>query len=191
MTLKAALVLSAQNSSAPGGERLLLVLGMHLQELFVEWEQHWAPSCLSWCVSISELLNPLRSPHSGTRTQGTESQSSLCLLVKTKCSTDQTSGLISTDVSKLWRWQRLGERQGLGVGRKHQGGVSWLPQGSSQANAEAFCQEEKWAVSSGVSPTTANILRPLLFSRWWKWLKVQYPFHFWFIPTLAQPHLLV
>lgn len=87
MTLESALVLSAQNSAALGGERLLLVLGMYLREQALEWEQHWAPSCLS-CVcqhlgAAESLAQPtLRHTHKRHKI----SEQNLCLLVKTGCS---------------------------------------------------------------------------------------------------------
>lgn len=57
--------------SSSGGERLLLVLGTCLQELFLECKllsgsSTGCPAASPACVSISVPLNPARSPRSGT-----------------------------------------------------------------------------------------------------------------------------
>lgn len=73
---------------------------------------------------------------------------------------DQTSGLISADISKLLQtemaatWEK-GKEWEWGTNTKV---VPLVPQGSGQAHTGAFCQEEKWAESSGVKYWWARVL---------------------------------
>lgn len=150
-----------------GGQMLLLVLGMCLQELFAEWEQHWAPSCLSCvCQHLGESLAEPTRRHARTK-----SQSNLCLLVKTECSRGSNKWFDLCwhfKASAVGDGSDLGERQGVGVGHEHQGGASgatggWPgPHRSFLPGGEMSC--ELWS-KVFMSPSTA--LWPLLFSRWW------------------------
>lgn len=182
MTLKSALVLSAQNSSAPGEKVCYWCWGCTFRSCF--------PSAGSWVgAALGTQLPLLRVRVSASRCRwiprvahaqahAQEAQNCRAISVswwKSSAVEDQTNGLISTDISKLlqskttatwekgkeWEWGTNTRVVPLGTT-----GVQPGPRRNFLSGREMSC--ELWSkVLMSQSPITANILWPLLFSRRW------------------------
>lgn len=160
MTLKPALVLSAQNSvhwegkgcwdagdvSSGAVSWVGAALGTQLPLLRVS-----APRC-RWIPHVA---------HAQAHAQKEQNLRAISVSWwKLSAARDQTNGLISADVLKLLQsemtatWEKGKEWEWAQTPR-------WcllVPQGSGQAHTGAFCREEKWAVSSGVRYWWARVL---------------------------------